>query len=413
MFEEYKGELHCTLLFSACDNGDDYFAIFNDNSTAFFFDLNTFAPVGAVSVALGADYHYGAFITDTDIVLASTVTNVPKSVNVLTGTLSTLTTQLTCFASGRSQDMIAVDRVNSKAMYPSSTAGKLVTIVPGSPYTTAQISPSGLSGKTFQCAIHKTGSVNFLTGTSDGNVYELSITGTINKTITLPTTPNIGSAAAHPVSSMIYLDSEDILLVATHSGMLFQYTYSTSTLVDVQCLRNMDTISTGGLYLSNVFNRQFIHSCFSRPSDGMIWEGMRITSGGSIPVDQLISRNFLSPYPNIGVNEKHKLFWIACRSSLSTSLSCVKFISISGTAGGAVGTRGQEPANVDVDHRILRLANYGNCNYDLTVDQNVSNGSEDGEVFVDSPIQGAEEIEISVIGTPEVDEAFQARRYTV
>lgn len=411
MFGNFKGELRCTQLFSACDNGLNYIALLNDASNAFFYDLRTMAPIsgGVESVALGADYQYGAFIDDDSVVLASTATNVPKVVNVMTGTLTSLTAQTTAFSSGRCQNQIGVDRVNHNAMFGSSTAGRLVTVTSGSPWTSGNIQPTGLGSRTFQCVIHKTGSNDFIVGTDNGTIYELEFNGTINKTITLPTTPNTGTGQNHSVSSMVY-DGDD-LYVATHTGLLFHYEYSTSTLKKVRILRNMEATATGGVQLSNSFNRQFVVGSFTRPTDGIIWSLHRMLPAGIIEMDCILDVTFLNSYASMGVNVPNKLFWVACRSGFSTTLAGVKFFEIDGLEPGDVVTRAHAPA--DLDHRILRFANYKNCAYDLTVDQAISNGSEDGAVAVESPIKGVNEVEVSVMGTPDEDEVFAAWRYTV
>jgi len=410
VFSEYRGEIRCTQLFSACDNGENYIGLFNDASNAFFYDLRTFAPIsgGVESVALTADYHFGAFLTTDDILLTSTTTNVARVVNVMTGTLTALTSQFNAFSSGRCQNQIAVDRVNSSAMATASTAGRLVTVVPGSPWTSGNIQPTGHGSRSFQCVIHKTGTANFIAGTDNGTILELQLGGTINKTITLPTTPNTGSAQSHSVSSMIY-DGDD-LYVATHTGLLFHYEYSSSTLKKVRPLRNMESTATGGVYLSNAFNRQFIVGSFTVPTAGAVWAGYRMLANGVKEIDSLYSHLAAGPYANCGVNVQNGLFWVSCRSSISNTIACVKFISLDGLEPGDVPTRARSP--VDSDHRILRFANYGRCNYDLTVDHDVTTGEEDGVVLVESPIKGSEEIELSVMGSPG-SESFEARRYTV
>lgn len=406
MFEDLLGEIRITQIFGACDNGEDYLAVVNDASNIFFFDLNTFAPIsgGVEKVSLTTDFHYPVFIDEENVVVSSTISSSPKVVNCLSGSISTLNAQFNAFATANAQNIWAVDRDNARAVCCSATAGKLVSITSG-PFTSGNISPSGLGSRTFQAIIHVPGTDHYIIGTDNGTVHEMEFNGTINKTITLPTSPNTGTNQTHGVGSLM-IDGDD-LYVVTVSGLLLRYEYSTDTLKEMTSIRNPQTASTGGAYISNVFNRQFIHSSTTRGADGMVWSLMRIGKR-TIEIDSTYTHTNLSLYAHMNVNVKHKLAYTSCRSANSTPLGNIKFFSLSGTTTGAVPTRGQDPITVDVEHRILRFANWGACSYELVVDQELDAGEE----FVDSPVKGANEIELSLIGTGE-DESFDARRYTV
>lgn len=413
MFESYRGAILSPSLLSGCDNGANYWVGVSSVSTCtlILHDLRTLSPIvgSPETVVLTVAYQYCAFIDNDNVLLTSSTSSTPRIVNVLTGAVTVLNAQFSAYSTGRCQNQIAVDRINGTAMGTSSTAGRIVTFTSG-PFASGNIQPTGQGARTFQCVAHKTGSANFFAGTEAGTVLEVQMNGTIVKTITLPTTPNFGTAPAHSVASIAYAD--DDLYVISATGILFHYDYPTSTLLDVRPIRNPEAPSTGSAYATNVFNRQFIVTQFTKPICGT-FSSLRMKDKGVQEIDTMMSMSGISPYACTGVNIANKLFWFVGRNLGNSAQAGAMFYAMDAASFTSrnVPTRGRNP--VDVDHRILRIANWGNCNYDLTVDQSVSNGSEDGQVMVQSPIGGAEEIELSLFGTPNVNESFDVRRYTV
>jgi hypothetical protein len=123
---------------------------------------------------------------------------------------------------------VAVNISTGIAFATRSTAGGIMKI-DGNTRTLSTVSPGGLSGANATCVIVNEASGTWFIGTNNGLVHQINSSGTILDTITLPTTPNVGTAAVHIVGGISYYN--DKLLVSTNLGMYYLYRHSTATLL--------------------------------------------------------------------------------------------------------------------------------------------------------------------------------------
>lgn len=184
-----------------------------------------------------------SFITAASCVIVSTTAGTIDLIEVATGyrqNYSSGTVSANSVAIGKGQ-RVAGDPISKIAIsMADDTAGKVMKINGNTFTITTHTSISGMTGKLTTVIAHPAGNL-WIAGSNDGKIHELNATPTINKTITLPTTPNTGGAPTWLVSGLSYFD--DKLLVTTAQGMAFLYNYATDTEIKRFFLGN---VSSGG-----------------------------------------------------------------------------------------------------------------------------------------------------------------------
>lgn len=112
------------------------------------------------------------------------------------------------------------------ALATRSTNGTL-TAINGNTRQVSSLTVSGLSGTQASCVVPRLDSTTFFVGTKNGKIVETNTSGATVQTITLPTTPNVGSAPTTIVSGLSYFNNR--LLIQTDSGPQYLYNLNTSS----------------------------------------------------------------------------------------------------------------------------------------------------------------------------------------
>lgn len=151
---------------------------------------------------------------------------------------------------------------SSIAFAASNTNNNIVKIDgSGSTITASVVSPAALSGTTARSFCLKDS--NWLIGTANGKVIEINSAGTSSNTITLPTTPNVGTAPTRSVSGISYFN--DKLATLDDRGVFYVYSYIASS---IDYINMLGAATTAGAANGNVL---------CEASSGLIINGQQFT----------------------------------------------------------------------------------------------------------------------------------------
>lgn len=209
---------------TAAGDGNGYLYTVDSGGTLRQIDLvNNYLTSNTVTPTLGnVD---GMVMVDTaSAYLRSSVTGSGEIINVQTGQ-KTLVGGPVLWAAYKAQQM---SKLGDFVFGTTSTAGNIAKYTI-STQTSAVVSPGWLAGLNSTCVISNPQAGTIFVGTSGGTVVECNTSGTSILSLTLPTTPNDGTAPTHIVTNLSFYN--DILVVATLNGHVFTYQWSTGTLL--------------------------------------------------------------------------------------------------------------------------------------------------------------------------------------
>lgn len=112
------------------------------------------------------------------------------------------------------------------ALSTRSTNGTLQAIN-GNTRQVSSLTVSGLSGTQASCIVPRDGFNTFLVGTKNGKVIETNSSGATIWSLTLPTTPNVGTTPTNQISGLSYYNGN--LLIQVESGPLYLYNMTASS----------------------------------------------------------------------------------------------------------------------------------------------------------------------------------------
>lgn len=315
-----------------------------------------------------------------------------SAVDYASGTILASTTQDFVSILGKAQQgasFISSPSTN-EAMFCGFTAGTLVRLNLTGGSTT--YTPTGLTagGNCICTYVHND---SFLVGSRNGKVFEITQTGGVTTSVTLPTTPNSGTAPTLVVTS-IQVISGTIILVACQTGMIYMYDWSTGTLLDqFMASAGAGTRTTGPL-MSPVVNNLVLIGSENNPGMLSLWD---VTPGQPVmQTDEIMTGSS----GNItGLHLAGSYGAVLVGNDLIT-------FEIIGSSTISVTTRAQNPIGTDVTQRVIRIARpslgRGRLQYD--------NSAGAGLQSISCQNQGIEYYEISDLagGTEKAD----VRRFT-
>jgi hypothetical protein len=387
LFNEKYFELRVKNLISAAHltTGSLIAACTGSGHIGYCFDLATGLPAlaGTVTLSTGTQSQI-SWISSTGVICWGPAA--PTYVDLSAGTSTVLTTQSTfpTTTSGK-QHVLACNASTKKGLGATSTAGRLLkidaTALPTTP-STASINPTGLGSKTFSACIVRD-STTWLLGTVTGEIYEVDFSGTVNKTITLPTTPNIGTTPVHQVTNLVY--ANDDLLVVTDQGWMFHYKYSTSTLLETLLIREGITSGGytsygGGAIMTEILNGQFLHgpSIFLSNSPGQMLANMLLGNANfqSMEIDSWLLRpDSAQTSIAAGLNSTAQCAWFAYGTSSGQGASVIRVLGIDGLVSSTAPAQAQDPSGTDVTARLTRINRYKMGLARVELDQSITAGA--------------------------------------
>lgn len=281
------------------------------------------------------------------------------------------------------------------AMTCSSTNGNLVK-TDASALTNTVLTPASLSGTTARCVITK--GTNWIIGTASGTVVEINSSGTTIQTITLPTTPNSGSAPTLLVSGLSYDSSSDRIVITTTAGVMFVYEYSTQTLLNRAFTGTSNSAGRGAFLCDSINSTCLIaYTGVPRPNNAQVVTNL-VFQKQPITESVFISE-INSDCVGCGINSSINVAWIAFNSTR------LRVFRTGGLTTTSVETQIQDESGITLGGRIIRLRKLGVGRYFVESDQTISSEATDISSTVDSHF-----IEIAITGS-EPSESWDVREF--
>lgn len=272
----------------------------------------------------------------------------------------------TCYTNQIGQQ-IAAHKHLGIALSTRSTTGTLQKFN-GNTFAITSLSASAITGQTARCIITKEGSNNWLIGTTDGKIHEVDNTGQALKTITIPNTPSTATAVVY-VSALNYAD--DYLIAVSNSGYLYQYKYSTSTLLNTQFVGNGNG-STGGVSLSSLSASGMALMTYGRSpsSQGLEISEVNFTNN-NLTLCSIYANEANIESQNVGFDSITNRGWYI---STNNSFYSLRVFDVTSPQKVTSPTRSQNPPGTDVGARIIRIRDEGIGKAFIELDTNVSAG---------------------------------------
>lgn len=283
------------------------------------------------------------------------------------------------------------------ALSTRSTNGTLQAIN-GNTRQVSSLTVTGLSGTQASCIVARTGGSTFFVGTKNGKVIETNTSGATISTLTLPTTPNVGTAPTNQVSGLSYFNNK--LLIQVEAGNRYLYNFSASAYLPT-------TVGCDAFGTSN-------YSPLCESASGTTLAGRSQTNTGIMGV-----MDIFFDAPQSVITTRYNETGTRCTFT-ALDASSNKAISSSSDAGNSnlplrtmtagpfnrvsVETRVQD-SGTDVAARILRVRDEGIGKTCVESDQNIS-----AFTTLLPATEGHNYIEVSVTSGPEKMDAreFQA-----
>lgn len=321
----------------------------------------------------------------------------------------------TAVAAAIKPQQMAYNPVTQYAAGNSSVADGTWSLYNASTATPTKQTLSGHTSEQVLTVIARPGSSTFFLGTSAGNVLEVNTSGTIQKVIDTKTALSAtgGSITTSIITSLFYFN--DTLLVANQYGLLFNYKYSTSTLLETkQVAWQGNSITFGGACLSVVpggASSQVVWGQYADTSTGSYEATQRVlptsftvanipqVSGSKkLQVNKVFKTDHVANFIEIGLDYSvNKLYTVTYNNTANTNnareLSRVMIYDIKPPLDTTVPTRIQNPPGTDVTGRIIRIRDLGPGKSYVHSDQTVSAG----QVSLNA-LQTGEYYEIALVG---------------
>lgn len=353
------------------------------------------------NVDTGQDNHAIAFHSATTLAVSNFNNQKVKHIDLTGPTVTDFTTDY-CRLNNKAFQQ-AGDTTHNRSVFIAYTTKGTLGRVADTPASSIVTPGGAMSAVVQNVVIWKPGSSNFYVGSNDGKVHEVSYSGTISQTITLPTTiPNSGSGPTHAVCNLATDDGSN-LWVSTRYGFLFHYDMSGPTLKGTYFLgsSNSGVDVTTGLMLSNIVGNLMLvgYENSAGTADGALVTLWDVSQEPSLQVDEI----WLPDVSNL------QGLWIDSASSSAIIVNGANAIvmQISGLEAGSEIARLQNPVGTDLTNHTYRLVTSKEYRTRLErEDDNIA-----GSVSVACARKGENYTEIAVHGTPGVDEIGSIRRF--
>lgn len=367
------------------------------NSRLLVFDMTV--PSLLYDISLGGETVSGiTFLTSNTVACLNYNGGVGNVRHVVLNT-STVTTIANDFSvRPQKSNQAAGDSANTRAMYVAYTTvgtGKLgtVTDVPA----VGLVTVSALSGAKGVCIKHRPGTSNFIVGGDNGKVIEVDFTGAVISSVTLPTTPNSGTVPSRQVANVAVSEDGNDVFVSTQEGTVFHYDWTGPTLLTTT------TMATSGTVTQNMIMSDFCNNLVIRAVEGVSTSQPTISlmHGATELTTDVAVVGKTATIVNVHLTT----------SGYGAVVTTTKLLifKVLGLASSNVTTRAQYPAGVDAAQRIIRLAKSNDGRFILDNDSSQASGSQ----TVSATFTDCEYYELSLIGTPGVNEVDDVRNFKV
>lgn len=378
---EFYGDIYQTQTFlDGCNRPSaNEVVVVNNSDQIKRYSLDTLQQNGSTLSTTSSIATVTMASTNRAVVAASSGSTV-QMIDLSTDAITNLTSANAVPVSGKGQQS-AGNLNNSIAMICSSTSGNLMKVDVSGSGSLSILNPASLSGTTARSVIVKDS--NWIMGTANGKVVEIDSSGATIQSITLPTTPNSGSAPSQVVTGLTYDSISDRLCATTSAGILYVYDYGSSTLLNKIWVGIAGSANKGTIMCDSASGVALI--C---PNGVTHPNAVQTVSEFHFATQPVVADTFFNAYSvDIvagGINSNLNRAWIAFGTSV------LRVLNITPQDNIAVETRIQN-SGADVAGRIIRLRRYRKGCYIVESDQNVSSGavnigSKRGETYIEVAI---------------------------
>lgn len=288
------------------------------------------------------------------------------------GTLyrASATTNATSTQTGVNAYQLVANSSTGYAAATSSTAGK-VSIINCLTRSVSAYTPGLLSGQAINCVASRDNG-NFILGTNNGNIYEITVAGNIVSGYSLPSIPNNNvSPFNYPIVALSYGSSAVIAVGGRGEG--YSINLGASSVVGTFICSEGVFGSSTTVTLSNVSSGVFL--AISN-SPGVATQGVQEYFTNTLSL-RSIDSTFMEPniaFRDAKIDSTGKYAVIATQDTNNIAFRARSFY-ITPTWQTTVSTRAQYPVGVDIPGNIIRIRNRGVGYSCIDVDQAITAGA--------------------------------------
>lgn len=421
MYTDYRAELKVLNMIIAVQHPtNSNICILDSSSKAYLFDLKALAyPSGTAGVLALANNGGAAAFIDSNRVFVWLQNGNMYSVDFNgSGSVTTLTSQSATplsYTFGPNQNRLTASQITlKKAMAIGSSLGQMITVdnSGGGTPITAKFTATG--SKRYLCIIPHPTNGNYIAGTDDGFIHELTFTGTIVKQFQLPLTGTRSGTSIPGTALLVHSLSMDptgtYLYVMTTQGFRFKYSYATPTLLE----QMMVSVCSSGFspMMSEIVNNQFFQMLGSSgPTNGQFLP-LNLMRSGSLQTIELDALGIGPSWQNMrsmGINAAAGVGWIGVSGGFDNSGQQVIIFGLDGLTAPSPSVLGrmQVPAGTDVNYRSVILNYLGQGMSYVESDTNISAGSQPLSIAIDNSVY----YEFGINGSQGVDEVLGFRKF--
>lgn len=349
----YTDSIVCT----GVDSDDTYiYTVWTVSSTHVYrkFDPKTLAQVGSDTTVVNTPAGL-SLLNSASAVVPSSSANQIDIIELSSGHRNQLTTNANTVFSSQLGQQVAGNPDLEQALVTSSSDSEINLVDPSGGITA--LTPAEISGDKATCVIAKSAtsglSNTWLFGTNDGKVHEITAAGTVTNTITLPTTPNTGSAPTHIVTGISYYPPN--LAATTNQGMFYLYEYESGTLIYQQMVGETTSATNSGPTLCASSSGTTLLAS-SRTGGGIISSISEVYIASNPPTFEqyFIDLNIVPEESHINASTRK-----AYLRSQSGSFFSFQQFDMGGTQKILEQTELQDPPGVQITGKIIRIRDDG------------------------------------------------------
>lgn len=315
------------------------------------YDLTTLAPLASGSGIASTPSGIALISTASAIIVSNGAAQVDW-VQVATGARSGITSGAATTQYSQMPNQVAGNINTGYALATKSTTGS-VTLINGLAQTCSSMPVTPLSGQNATCVTNKDS--NFLIGTTNMQIHELSIAGSLIKSMTLASTPSGGVAIANLRVGSIAYSNGYVLAIDTH-GIVHLINWATSTVVDRVQITAWD-LNTGSA-LSPAVSGVVSMTGFTTTSNVPCQAVYEVyIDQGQIAIQDCYFTNQAAGFTGSSVDPLQP--YTATMATLTTTGPGIRVFRNSGTNKVNIPTWIQDPPGVVLTGRAIRIRDNG------------------------------------------------------
>ncbi len=316
------------------------------------YNLGTIAPLVSGSGVVSGPSGIALVNTSSAIVVSATNSQVDW-INLATGARAGVTSGAAATFYSQISNQVVCNRTTGWGLATKSATGS-VTLINALSFTCSSMPIAPLTGQNATCVANKDS--NFLVGTTDMKIHEVSVAGSLVKSLTLNQAPSGIAVSSLRVDAITYYNN--YMLCADTAGILYLYDWSTGTptLLDTWVGQAWD-LNTGLSLTAAVSGTTIMTN--SRGTGGT--NSMAVFEiyfeKGEIVVQDIFYTNRSTGYRGADIDPIQN--YVVVQTTETTSSVPLRLFRTTSNNRVNVPSRIQDPATLDIAGRIIRLRDGG------------------------------------------------------